>query len=220
MIEIKPGQREYVLAGFKYKIIAMEEDYHPTQVTDKVGWLLGEDLKPTREIEKALILPLEWHFLQRDDTRGCVYVNGLELALMPKEKAEGFLLSFPLPRKRPKKTEREIVFAKFGGRCAYCGKHFGHIDEMQVDHIVSHKNHGGEDSLDNYYPACQVCNRVKKDKTIEEFRDAIRNCARIHSERKEEIMADSDTIAFLYGLAGPDWATKEIKFYFESKRRE
>ena len=220
LTEIKPEKRKYVLLGFKYKLVCPDGNQSYTcEVTDTVGYILSKDMKPTRNIDEALVFELDFSIRHSDHMFAFVYVNGLKLNLYLLEEANGFLLHNPLKRKRPTQDEREQVFKKFGGRCAYCGQRIS-LEDMQVDHIVSHKNHGGQDSIDNYYPACQVCNRVKSDKTIEEFRAEIRNCARIHNGRKRQIMADSDVIAHKYGLRGDGWETKEIRFYFEDTEVE
>lgn len=79
------------------------------------------------------------------------------------------------------KKIREIVYAKYDGRCAYCGDPIT-LKEMQVDHIIaqyeyenrSHKMGKGDmdkDDLENLNPACRMCNFYKGTSTIEEFRN-------------------------------------------------
>lgn len=65
--------------------------------------------------------------------------------------------------------KREKVFRKFNGRCAYCGKDLKQFKTWSVDHVHP-KYLGGSDELDNLYPACVRCNRVKATYSIEEFR--------------------------------------------------
>lgn len=78
------------------------------------------------------------------------------------------------------KETRLKVYRMYDGHCAYCGKAIEYKD-MQVDHIVP-KNRGmysrwdekqgkfavtqGEDSLENYMPACRACNFRKRDMKI------------------------------------------------------
>lgn len=79
------------------------------------------------------------------------------------------------------KEIRQQVYAKYGGKCAYCGEDVLYKD-FQADHIVP-KYHfelnlpsttGLErDSLDNLIPSCRVCNKRKDTFTIEDFRKEI-----------------------------------------------
>ena len=144
------------------------------------------------------------------------YRNGLYVKAIKYDDAQKWLDQHPLPRKSISRLTRLNVFAKYNGRCSYCGCEL-EITEMQVDHFIPHMNRGGEDSLDNYYPACEVCNRVKSDRTIEGFKNAIRHCGEIHRKRKTPIMADSDKIAMKYELTKED---HEIKFFYEKYDEE
>ena len=66
--------------------------------------------------------------------------------------------------------DRALVFAKFQGKCAYCG--IGLAKSWQVDHAHP-KYRGGTDDLENLMPACARCNRWKATFTIDEFRGEI-----------------------------------------------
>ena len=46
-----------------------------------------------------------------------------------------------------KEKQRQSVYEKYGGHCAYCGEHIEYKD-MQVDH-VNPKRNGGVDSIEN-----------------------------------------------------------------------
>ena len=54
---------------------------------------------------------------------------------------------------------RRAVFARDGGRCAYCG-----ANAASIDHVVP-RSRGGRHTWDNVVAACHRCNRVKADKT-------------------------------------------------------
>lgn len=113
----------------------------------------------------------------------------------------------------------------YDGHCAYCGKAIEYKD-MQVDHIVP-KNRGmysrwdekqgkfvvtqGEDSLDNYMPACRACNFRKRDMTLEQFRAEIKRQAvgLLSGAAKFQVK-----MSIAYGLIVPLF-DKEIEFYFE-----
>jgi|GEM_PF-6333627 len=50
---------------------------------------------------------------------------------------------------------------EFGDRCAYCAT----TARLEMDHITSVAK-GGTHTLDNVVPACQPCNRTKRDKAM------------------------------------------------------
>ncbi len=70
------------------------------------------------------------------------------------------------------KKERDEVYQKYNGHCAYCGKKI-EFGEMQVDHIKS-KRSGGENDLENYNPSCRRCNHYKRSLDLEKFRAYIK----------------------------------------------
>ena len=58
----------------------------------------------------------------------------------------------------------------FDGHCAYCGHPLGKV--FHADH-VDPKYRGGEDDIENLFPACPRCNIRKSVFTVEEFRHEI-----------------------------------------------
>ena len=86
-----------------------------------------------------------------------------------------------MKHKKISKQQREAVFNKYGGRCAYCGCELS-LRTMQVDHIKavyasSLVNNGVEtqdDNLENLNPSCRQCNFYKGTLNIEQFRDKIK----------------------------------------------
>jgi 5-methylcytosine-specific restriction endonuclease McrA len=84
-----------------------------------------------------------------------------------------------------KKINREEVYNKCGGRCAYCGTEIT-IKQMQVDHIEPHWHtikeedseryniKKGSHHIDNLNPSCSRCNKWKSTYTIEQFRNVIK----------------------------------------------
>ena len=85
-----------------------------------------------------------------------------------------------MKHKKISKQQREAVFNKYGGRCAYCGCELT-LRTMQVDHIKavytsSLENNGVEtqdDNLENLNPSCRQCNFYKGTLDIEQFRKKI-----------------------------------------------
>lgn len=67
------------------------------------------------------------------------------------------------------KIDRQKVYDKYSGHCAYCGKAIN-IKDMQVDHILPKRN-GGTDDIDNLNPSCRLCNHYKRAADIETFRN-------------------------------------------------
>lgn len=116
-------------------------------------------------------------------------------------------------RKRWTTAEREAVYQKTGGRCAYCGMKISRR-EMQMDHVVPVKMYGrpgwAEDlnNMDNILPACRPCNHYKSTYTLEKFRAAL--------ERMPAVLRrDSPTYrnAVRFGLVQP--TPHKVVFYFE-----
>ena len=82
------------------------------------------------------------------------------------------------------KINRQEVYNKCNGHCAYCGKDIN-LKQMQVDHkeplfrnstdkeLKWYKRERGTDDIDNLLPSCARCNRWKSTYTIEQFRDEI-----------------------------------------------
>ena len=67
------------------------------------------------------------------------------------------------------KIDRQKVYDKYNGHCAYCGKAIA-IKDMQVDHILPKRN-GGKDHIDNLNPSCRLCNHYKRAADIETLRN-------------------------------------------------
>lgn len=100
-----------------------------------------------------------------------------------------------------KKAERQQVYNKYGGCCAYCGKVIAYKD-MQADHIVPKRQGGTE-----YNPACRRCNHYKRAHSLETFRCMLKT---LH-ERVRQIYICK--VAEDYGIIKVEpW---DGKFYFE-----
>ena len=117
------------------------------------------------------------------------------------------------------KNERQIVFDKYGGKCAYCGSklqkgwHVDHIEpafhNWSDEDIKLHlKQDRGENTIENYNPACPRCNRWKGTWSIEQFRNEIS----LQIERLERDSAPF-RMARDYGLIKT--SEIEVKFYYE-----
>lgn len=125
-----------------------------------------------------------------------------------------------------KKSEREIVFNKYGGKCAYCGTNLvkgWHVDHLEAIERKSVYDRGKgrfipdgtcrrpeNETMSNYMPSCASCNINKHSMPLESFRDLITGF--IKSLNRDSTQYK---IAKRYGLVQED--IKPIVFYFETK---
>jgi len=109
-------------------------------------------------------------------------------------------------RKRLTQAERQEVYNKCNGHCAYCGCELEYKD-MQVDHVEAILT-GGSDTLDNMLPACRSCNHYKSSMTLEMFR---------HNLERMPIVLERDCVTYKiakrFGIVKP--VKKKVKFYYE-----
>jgi 5-methylcytosine-specific restriction endonuclease McrA len=113
------------------------------------------------------------------------------------------------------KKDREAVFNKYEGRCAYCGCELSkgwHTDHLKPVRRSVRKNgrlrYPNRDCLENCMPACASCNINKHQMSLEDFRNLIAGFMKHLNERNTQYK-----IAKRYGLVVE--VDKEIKFYFE-----
>lgn len=116
-----------------------------------------------------------------------------------------------MARKKIPKETRLKVYDKCGGRCAYCGRHIEY-KEMQVDHVVSVYWHNGQNDIENYLPACRMCNFYKDTFTIEGFRERVETVI----ERLEKVFIFR--LARNYGII--EVKSGKVEFYFEKLMKE
>ena len=102
--------------------------------------------------------------------------------------------------------DRQEVFNKYNGHCAYCGKEIAYKD-MQIDHMIPQRN-GGTDDIENLMPSCRTCNHYKRAESLENFRKAISTIPKKLGER-EYIYK----VGIAYGFF--DAEPREVKFFFE-----
>ena len=104
------------------------------------------------------------------------------------------------------KEMRAAVYAKTGGRCAYCGVQIP-LEKMQVDHLKA-LFLGGTDDLGNLMPACPSCNHYKSTYTLEGFRAIIGRAPAI-LERDNATFRNALRLGIIKISCAP------IVFYFE-----
>ena len=101
------------------------------------------------------------------------------------------------------KNERKKVFELTQGHCFYCGCKLD-FDAFELEHFIADANGGGNSG--NRVPSCHDCNEMKSAKTIEEFRQAIKDSVGDEAEHRVRI------IDKYMGIQNKD---KDIVFYFE-----
>lgn len=108
------------------------------------------------------------------------------------------------------KATRQIVYEKYGGRCAYCGRNIDYKD-MQVDHFVAKRgwNQEGTDDIENLMPSCRMCNHYKRANGLEVFRKYIKEIPR---KLRENYIYK---VGVVYGNIIEN--EKDIEFYFEQE---
>lgn len=122
------------------------------------------------------------------------------------------------------KKDRQKIFDKFGGRCAYCGcelKAGWHVDELlpvqrnyKWNKDKTRYVHDGtyinpeRMVLENQMPACPSCNINKHSMSLEEFRSLIAGFMKHLNE-----VSTQYKIAKRYGLIKE--TDIDVKFYFE-----
>lgn len=122
------------------------------------------------------------------------------------------------------KKDRELVFNKFGGKCAYCGCGLGkgwHVDELEPCRRI-HKwdsvnrrwqyvgmAHPERVHIDNQNPSCPSCNINKHSMSLEEFRESISKYINSLNQYSTQYK-----IAKRYGLVQE--TAKPVVFYFET----
>jgi len=120
----------------------------------------------------------------------------------------------PPKRRKLTQVERQTVYDKCSGHCAYCGKEIA-VREMQADHVIPMEfyevyNAIGKDidRVWNMLPACRSCNNYKSTLTLEKFRTCI--------ERWPTVLARGSVTyrnAVRFEMVTPN--PHQIQFYFE-----
>jgi 5-methylcytosine-specific restriction endonuclease McrA len=87
---------------------------------------------------------------------------------------------------------RRAVFARDGGRCAYCN-----APATSVDHVVP-RSRGGEHVWENVVSACRHCNHIKADREVDDLGWRMRVVPRQPSGPSWRILAT--------GRRDPRWA--------------
>lgn len=121
------------------------------------------------------------------------------------------------------KINREEVYKKCDGHCAYCGCEIT-LKQMQVDHIEPHWHtvseqeavrcgiKKGSHEIDNLNPSCARCNRWKSTWKLEQFREEIR-------KQIERLERDSSAFRMARDFNLLKVTQAKVTFYFETQVR-
>ena len=113
-------------------------------------------------------------------------------------------------------ADRRLVFAKTGGKCAYCGCtlpekgwHLDHVKPIYRGHDGVTPTYRGRDVIENALPACPRCNRWKSTMSVDTFRHEIEaQVKRLRRDIRPFRLAED------FGLVKE--VVKPIVFYFET----
>ena len=123
-----------------------------------------------------------------------------------------------MKRKPISKKEREEIYNKTNGRCAYCGTEID-FKGFHADHIKpvrKYENNPDDESMehiDNKLPACRSCNLYKSTLELEEFREYLQGL--LDRLAKQHVIYN---IAKRYGMITE--IRDPITFYFEKLQNE
>ena len=112
------------------------------------------------------------------------------------------------------KSEREIVYAKYDGKCAYCGCelqkgwHADHIEPIVRNWTNGTCEKPENHNVQNFNPSCASCNIQKSSLTLEQFRRQIKQFINSLNQYSTQYK-----FAKRYGLINE--TEIEVKFYFE-----
>ena len=115
------------------------------------------------------------------------------------------------------KINRQLVYDKCNGKCAYCG-HDISIKDMQVDHIIpqwyltTNPPYATFEQVhcdSNLMPACRSCNNYKSGNPLESFRRELQR-------QPEKLRRDRPTVRLSERFGLLKFDEKPIVFYFET----
>ena len=116
--------------------------------------------------------------------------------------------------------DRQILFNKYEGKCAYCGDdlkkgwHVDHIEPIVRNWLDgSCKNPHLKNNIENKNPSCASCNIQKNSFSIEEFRYNIKKFVELLNKNSTQYK-----FAKRYGIIKE--TEVEVKFYFEKINKQ
>lgn len=130
----------------------------PTTVT----LLLNATYEPLCVVSsrRAVVLVLSAKAVPVADTDECLHSSTTVVRIPAVVRLTRFV-RVPYPAQTP--LSRKGVFARDGGRCAYCS-----LPATSIDHVIP-RSRGGTHVWENVVAACRRCNHVKADRTLTEL---------------------------------------------------
>lgn len=113
------------------------------------------------------------------------------------------------------KLQRETLFGKYNGKCAYCGCelqkgwHVDHIEPIVRSWWNGTCEKPENKRIDNCNPACASCNIMKSSESLESFRNKISGFINSLNQYSTQYK-----FAKRYGLVAE--TNIKVKFYFEN----
>ena len=114
------------------------------------------------------------------------------------------------------KADRQLVFEKTDGHCAYCGVklkkgwHLDHVKPIWRDNPTVNEGIRGTDTVDNAFATCPRCNRWKTVHSLERFREEI-------GMQVERLRRDSAPFRLAEDFVQVlEMSRKPVVFYFET----
>ncbi len=125
------------------------------------------------------------------------------------------------------KNQRQIIYEKYGGKCAYCGCELrkgwnvDHIEPCwhtwseQAVKLMEQASNGrttikkGKNCIENYNPSCPRCNKWKSTYSIEQFREEI-------AAQIKRLKRDSSQFRMALDYCLIEETEKPVVFYFET----
>ena len=117
------------------------------------------------------------------------------------------------------KLERQILFDKYEGNCAYCGCdlqkgwHIDHIEPIVRSLKDSSCEKPDNHNISNMNPACASCNIQKNSYSLEQFRNNIKQFVNSLNQYSTQYK-----FAKRYGLVNE--TNMDVKFYFEYFKKQ
>ena len=118
------------------------------------------------------------------------------------------------------KNQRQLIFDKYDGKCAYCGcvlVKVWHVDHLKPIRRKKYKKgecrYPQRECMDNCMPACASCNINKHAMKLEQYRQLVEGFMKHLNERNTQYK-----IAKRFGLVVEQ--VKPVIFYFEQIEME
>jgi 5-methylcytosine-specific restriction endonuclease McrA len=130
---------------------------------------------------------------------------------------------------------KQLIYNKFNGHCAYCGAEIT-IKEMQIDHIIpqnlfkqyvhnkfqipyflDHLTESDVNHIDNLFPSCRSCNNYKNSNSLEYFRKMLNIML---NEKHEYLFKSKSKMQIAINMGCLEISKWNGIFYFETLKKK